>query len=653
MFKKLISNLPFNPSLIGQVSFYARRLHKEERLRRLGFMMLAVAFFMQLFAVVSPPQLSLAADPNDIIWGGVDSTAKLINAYNTNAHGDVQRIFNQFGVGPDQLNQARDSSVDTRGANNYYSIGRTLADRTDSFQISITGGASTDIYMRSLGGWAQKVWGAYEVPSTKYGKVWILKDCGNIVTDGIPPMGPPALEIKKFAEPSHGSDVFPGDRIHYTLVFSNKGSGPAQNFYVEDHIPDAVENIQIGESGAFEYVNGHTFSAYWDELPKPSVLGNHPTQEYQVNFWVTVRDVYPGTFCNQGQASAVDASAFSNGVCHTIPACPYNPALHSRHPSCQPPPPPPVETPPTETPPPPPPVATCTALNARFLSRTQVEFEALATATDGATISAFEFDTGTGVKETVPASASSGNVSAKYTYEYPGSPAPAIYSARVTAVTSLGNLSSDTCSRPIEIEKEKLAIVTVEKTTGTTSQEQGSRIKVDPGEEFSFNFTIKNLGDAPAENYELPKDNITDILEYADLASAGDAKLTKESNEASFLNWDPVTVQPGETLVKTVTFKLKSELPKTNTPPSNPKSFDCQIENTINSSTTIIDIDKSHCIAKVIEKTTTTLPKTGPGQSLILSFFVTFVVSYFFARSRLLVKEVELVRSEYVSNGSY
>ena len=35
MFKKLLSNLPYNPSLIGQVSFYAKRLHAEEKIRRL------------------------------------------------------------------------------------------------------------------------------------------------------------------------------------------------------------------------------------------------------------------------------------------------------------------------------------------------------------------------------------------------------------------------------------------------------------------------------------------------------------------------------------------------------------------------------------------------------------------------------------------
>ena len=67
MFKKLLSNLPFNPSLIGQVSFYAKRMHQETAIRRVGLIFVLLAFFVQFFAVISPPEPSLAASGNDII----------------------------------------------------------------------------------------------------------------------------------------------------------------------------------------------------------------------------------------------------------------------------------------------------------------------------------------------------------------------------------------------------------------------------------------------------------------------------------------------------------------------------------------------------------------------------------------------------------
>jgi len=39
MFRKIVSNLPFSPALVGQLGFYAKRLRKEETTRRLGLIL--------------------------------------------------------------------------------------------------------------------------------------------------------------------------------------------------------------------------------------------------------------------------------------------------------------------------------------------------------------------------------------------------------------------------------------------------------------------------------------------------------------------------------------------------------------------------------------------------------------------------------------
>ena len=70
MFKKLISNLPFNPSLIEQVSFYAKRIHKESSVRRTGLFVLGLAMLVQMLAVFSPPQATMDRSNNDIVNGG-------------------------------------------------------------------------------------------------------------------------------------------------------------------------------------------------------------------------------------------------------------------------------------------------------------------------------------------------------------------------------------------------------------------------------------------------------------------------------------------------------------------------------------------------------------------------------------------------------
>src|SRR5580704_3596456 len=82
MFNKLLANLPFNPSLVTQISFYGKRLKQESSVRRLGFGFVALALAIQIFAVVAPPQASVQASSNDIISGGFngsDPKANLIN----------------------------------------------------------------------------------------------------------------------------------------------------------------------------------------------------------------------------------------------------------------------------------------------------------------------------------------------------------------------------------------------------------------------------------------------------------------------------------------------------------------------------------------------------------------------------------------------
>ncbi len=46
-----------------------------------------------------------------------------------------------------------------------------------------------------------------------------------------------------------------------------------------------------------------------------------------------------------------------------------------------------------------------------------------------------------------------------------------------------------------------------------------------------------------------------------------------------------------------------------------------------------------------------TLPNTGPGTSIAFGFTVTIIVGYFFARSRILARELDLIKNEYAPTG--
>jgi hypothetical protein len=96
MFKKLVSNLPYNPSLITQVGFYADRLRQEKSIRRLSFVFIALAMAVQSLAVISPPERSLAYSTNHIL-NGVRTKQDILNAYD-NAGSDIKDIYTAFNI---------------------------------------------------------------------------------------------------------------------------------------------------------------------------------------------------------------------------------------------------------------------------------------------------------------------------------------------------------------------------------------------------------------------------------------------------------------------------------------------------------------------------------------------------------------------------
>src|SRR6185436_17282381 len=120
-----------------QVSFYGQRLKQEQSIRRTGFIFLALAFFIQIFAVLSPVQPSLATSPNDIVYGGNGKTkAGIIAACESNnsGHGggrynDVREIYYYFGAITNDgtcntLRNAEVVTINSASANDYWSAGR-------------------------------------------------------------------------------------------------------------------------------------------------------------------------------------------------------------------------------------------------------------------------------------------------------------------------------------------------------------------------------------------------------------------------------------------------------------------------------------------------------------------------------------------------
>lgn len=207
MFKKLLSNLPYNPSLIGQVSFYAKRMHEEQRIRRLGLVFIALAFVVQLFAFVSQPEPTLANSSNDIIYGGFSTREQAVSICR-NPDADFVRILAHFAVSCDALAGAETVTIqsdayfgqlDSMGRNPQGPVITRTGKPTDEYAVDTF--LAGRFYMRNLWAWdsgASSTYQMLKVINENGTPIFIMYKCGNIVTVGRytpppPPPPPPAV----------------------------------------------------------------------------------------------------------------------------------------------------------------------------------------------------------------------------------------------------------------------------------------------------------------------------------------------------------------------------------------------------------------------------------------------------------------------------
>ncbi len=151
------------------------------------------------------------------------------------------------------------------------------------------------------------------------------------------------------------------------------------------------------------------------------------------------------------------------------------------------------------------------------------------------------------------------------------------------------------------------------------------------------------------QNYERTgievSDYIGDILDYATLDLTSIEQQGGVFDEASKkIIWKDIKIPANGQVLHSFKVTVKSPIPATNAPSNVSTGYDCKISNSYGNEITI-NLDCP--LIKRIE----TLPKTGPGSSIIMLSFITTLVGYFFARSRLLVKELDIVRTEYAMTG--
>jgi hypothetical protein len=165
-----------------------------------------------------------------------------------------------------------------------------------------------------------------------------------------------------------------------------------------------------------------------------------------------------------------------------------------------------------------------------------------------------------------------------------------------------------------------------------------------PGDILQYQVLTFNTGDTASPGYDKLTDNVFDILDYGNIIEISDGGTLKNG----LISWKASDIKSKETLTRTFKVQVKNPIPATPRSSSDPQSFDLRMDNTYGNTVSVSL--PSPTVARTVEAVTTkTIPNTGPGTTLAIGFGITALIGYFFARSRLLTEELQIVVAEHHS----
>lgn len=520
MFKKLLSNLPFNPSLINQVNFYAKRLRAEASIRRLSAGILVLALGLQIFAATLPNEPTLAASNNDILFGGARDKGDMVNKCNRNER-NFQTILQHFGIDCLRVYASTETQINSNDyGRQLYSLGRISYGFAGETPVAIAG---TTYFMRPLRAWDSNPATGSTYRALKGTRLdgtpfMILLDCANVVIIGPPTQPPPppppppplgvacsniVMSVRDNAVIKVGSTI----RLRGQAVGRNIAPNDTVGMYYQ--FVDAKTNTVISEKKGL----GIPFS------------GSTAQDPVQREFKITTAGNYIFRLTVKYDGGSKVATGSRAGNCKK--------EVKAKDQPCK-------------------------------------------------------------------------------------------------------DVDSGDIAQCIEQHKK------VTNTTQNIPDANGTTAK--PGDDLTYTLVVKNTStNTVAKNYVF-EENIGDILDYAEVTNYHGGTNSSDNT----VKWAPVSIQPGQTIERKISVRIKSNIPQTPSPSTNPGSFDCRITNVFGD---ITDINIPCSTIKTVEQVTTSLPNTGPGETIAFAFTITTIAGYFFARSKLMAKELDIVRTDYRLSG--
>jgi len=161
----------------------------------------------------------------------------------------------------------------------------------------------------------------------------------------------------------------------------------------------------------------------------------------------------------------------------------------------------------------------------------------------------------------------------------------------------------------------------------------------DPGDRIQYSLHTKNV--SSRKTTTVIQEQVTDLLEYSTVIDAGGGTFDQTAKNIS---WGTVNLESNQTDTRTFVVQLNETFAATPQAADNKLSYDCTLTTVYGNQ---LNVPLSCPLGKQIEGTVRQLPETGPGTDTIFSLVVIMLVTYFYARSRQMNREMRVIRRDF------
>lgn len=322
MFKKIVSNLPFSPTLVEQVGLCVGRLRKEESARRLGLVFIALTLAIQILIVFQPSESANTTNKNDTVNGGVISLDEYLKAYDANVN-NLKDVMDYAGITRSEIIATNYSSWKINEKISWGFLSHfSYADGERRQNIITKDNRLVTAYSRPLkllfntdyDAWG---WVGY---SQKIGWFAIMKDSGSLITNVAPETSTyltsniiqsvTAINSSKGFVDATSLIATAEDKISYTVSISNNGTSTSYNTKLEDNLSDILEYSTLVDTG------GGTLNIDTKILSWPDVTLT-PNSQQTKTFIVKILNPIPSTAKGKSNSTSFDCIAtntFGNSI---------------------------------------------------------------------------------------------------------------------------------------------------------------------------------------------------------------------------------------------------------------------------------------------------------------------------------------------------